>query len=65
MQKDDGVFGSSGEYETMTIDPDGRAMGSVTVSQPTPVSGDYFVAVYASEENRSVVVCGNLAPPSQ
>jgi hypothetical protein len=36
-----------------------------SVSQPTPVSGDYFVAVYASDEDRSVVVCGDLAPPSQ
>jgi hypothetical protein len=49
----------------MTIDPDGRALGSVTVSQPTPISGDYFVAVYTSDANRSVVACGNLVAPSQ
>jgi hypothetical protein len=64
METDDGVFGSSDEYQTITIDPDGRAMGSVTVSRRTPDSGDYFVAVYTPDAYRSVVACGNLVPPS-
>ncbi len=65
MAIDYGVFGSSGEYGTMKIDADGHAEGSVTVSRRTPVAGDYFVAVYASDANRMVVACGNLAPPAE
>ncbi|HSH75993.1 MAG TPA: hypothetical protein VLA09_09955 [Longimicrobiales bacterium] len=65
MTTDYGVFGVSDEYGTMKIDSDGNAIGSVTVSRPTPVSGDYFVAVYASDANRMVVACGNLAPPAE
>jgi hypothetical protein len=65
MATDYGVFGSSDEYGSMKIEADGRANGSVTVSRLTPATGDYFVAVYASDANRMVVACGNLAPPAQ
>jgi hypothetical protein len=65
MTTDYGVFGMSEEYGTMEIDSEGRASGSVTVSRHTPVSGAYFVAVYASDANRMVVACGNLAPPAE
>lgn len=65
MPTDNGVFGSSDEYGAMQIDSDGHASGSVTVSRHTPVTGDYFVVVYASDANKMVVACGNLAPPAQ
>jgi hypothetical protein len=65
MVTDRGVFGSTAEYGTVTVDSDGTASASVTVSRRTPATGDYFVAVYASDANRMVVACGNLAPPAQ
>ncbi len=63
---DYGVFGSSDAYGELKVDSDGRANGSATVPQQTPRTGDYFVVVYASEANaRTVVACGNLAPPTR
>ena len=64
MATDHGVFGLRDEYEGMTIGSDGRANASATVSRQTPVSGGYFLAVYASDENRMVVACGNMASPT-
>lgn len=65
MVTDYGVFGSSDEYTDVNVGSDGRADATVTVSRPTPVSGGYFVAVYASDANRMVVACGNMAAPTR
>ncbi|HSM61851.1 MAG TPA: hypothetical protein VK849_13675 [Longimicrobiales bacterium] len=63
---DYGVFGSSDKYERVEVDSDGHASGQATVPLTTLRSGDYFVAVYASEANSGMVVaCGNLAPPTR
>jgi hypothetical protein len=33
---------------------------------PLPKTGDYFVNVHASAKNmKSIVACGNLAPPAR
>ena len=63
---DDGVFGSSDSYKTISIGDDGRGSATASVQMTTPTSGNYFVAVSASDSNReTVVACGNLAPPAQ
>jgi hypothetical protein len=65
MVTDYGVFGASEDYKQLKVGSDGHANGSATVSRRTPVSGGYFVAVYASDANRMVVACGNMAPPTR
>ena len=63
---DDGIFGRADDYGTMRIGDDGRGESGATVAEQTPLTGDYFVVVYASEANPSTVVaCGNLAPPAR
>lgn len=64
--RDYGVFGPSDAYGRMKVDSDGRATAKAAVPLRIPVSGGYFVVVYASEANsRMVVACGNLAPPTR
>lgn len=63
---DGGVFGRSEDYGTVKIGDDGRGESGATTATRMPVTGDYFVVMYASEANPSTVVaCGNLAPPSR
>ncbi len=63
---DYGVFGSSDAYSAVKVDSDGRAEGRATIAMQTPLSGDYFVVVQASQANAgTVVACGNLAPPTR
>jgi len=59
-----GAFGSRDAYEPLEIGGDGRATAEASVERALPRSGEYSVAVLASETNRQLVVaCGNLAPP--
>jgi hypothetical protein len=64
--QDDGVFGSPASYTTIKIGDDGRGSQNASVQEPTPVAGDYFVTVSASDANAgTIVACGNLAPPTR
>ena len=61
-----GMLGSSEAYEPIKVGSDGRATGTANLSMQTPRSGSYFVVIYASVANdRLIVACGNLAPPTQ
>ncbi len=63
---DDGVFGPSEAYKSITVGSDGHGSGSAMVAIPTPATGSYFVVVRASVANpETIVACGNLAPPTQ
>ena len=63
---DYGLFGPGDAYEAIKVDSDGHANETATVRLQTPRTGSYFVVVYASEANsRTVVACGNLAPPTR
>lgn len=63
---DDGVFGRSDAYKPLEVESDGIANGTATVPVRTPLRGDYFVVVRASEANPdATIACGNLAPPTQ
>ena len=63
---DDGVFGGTDAYRSLTVDAQGRASSSVTVPLVMPTEGRYYVSVAASAANpETIVACGNLAPPSR
>jgi hypothetical protein len=61
---DRGNFGSSVETEPLEVGSDGEASATATIPQVLPKSGDYFISIRASAQNRNLIVaCGNLAPP--
>jgi hypothetical protein len=63
---DGGSFGAGSLYEPLEVGSDGRATATTTVPMSTPQSGRYYVVVHASQANaRTVVACGNLAPPTR
>ena len=63
---DDGVFGQSDAYKSLTVDDQGRASSALTVPLVMPTEGHYYVRVGASAANpETIVACGNLAAPSR
>jgi len=61
-----GILGAADAYTPLEVGGDGKADEKATLSIPLPRQGQYFVNVHASEANmRTIVACGNLAPPSQ
>jgi hypothetical protein len=62
---DEGVFGVLDDYAPLQVGSDGTGISSATVALDTPTTGNYFVSVQASPQNRSLIVaCGNLAAPT-
>ena len=63
---DQGIFGPAESYKPLKVGSNGRASGKAELQVPTPKSGEYFVNIHASAKNmRTIVACGNLAPPSR
>jgi len=63
---DGGVLGSPDAYPPLSVNADGLATTTATVPMHTPMTGNYFIAVLASEANYEVIVaCGNLAAPTR
>lgn len=63
---DQGIFGQPDAYKPLRVDDDGRASSEAELSVPTPRTGEFFVNVHASANNmRTIVACGNLAPPAR
>jgi hypothetical protein len=63
---DQGIFGPADSYKPLEVEKDGRASSTAELSVPTPRTGDFFVNVHASANNmRTIVACGNLAPPAR
>ena len=63
---DQGIFGPTDAYKPLKVDNDGKASATAVLSVPLPRTGNYFVNVHASASNmKSIVACGNLAPPSR
>jgi hypothetical protein len=61
---DQGIFGSAGDYEPLSVGDDGKAESTAELNVPVPRDGQYFINVHASTNNmRTIVACGNLAAP--
>jgi hypothetical protein len=62
---DQGILGPPDAYEPLKVQGNGKATSTVTLPIPFPKTGSYFLNVHASAKNmRSIVACGNLAPPA-
>jgi hypothetical protein len=63
---DQGIFGPADQYKPLKVDDNGRAVSDAELSVPTPRTGEFFVNIHASAKNmRTIVACGNLAPPAR
>ena len=63
---DQGILGPADAYKPLKVESDGKASATAALPMPLPKTGDYFVNVHASARNlKSIVACGNLAPPSR
>jgi len=63
---DQGIFGPAESYPLLKVGGNGRASAKAQLAVPTPKTGEYFVNIHASVKNmRTIVACGNLAPPSR
>lgn len=63
---DRGILGPPDAYQPLEVGGNGRAESTAEVPVPLPVSGQYYVNVHASADNmRTIIACGNLAPPSR
>jgi len=62
---DQGIFGPSDSYKPLEVEKEGKASSTAVLQVPAPKTGQYFVSVHASAKNmKSIVACGNLAPPA-
>ena len=63
---DRGIYGPADAYRPLRVGGNGRAESTADVPVPVPTSGEYFINVHASVNNlRTVIACGNMAPPSR
>lgn len=63
---DQGIFGPADAYKALKVGGGGRASSEAELPVPTPKTGEFFVNIHASAGNmRTIVACGNLAPPSR
>jgi hypothetical protein len=63
---DQGILGPAEAYEPLEVDGDGRARATAELPLAVPLSGQYFVNVHASASNmKTIIACGNLAPPAR
>jgi hypothetical protein len=61
-----GIFGPADAYEPLKVSGNGKASGTATLQVPLPKTGEFFINVHASSKNmRTIVACGNLAPPAR
>jgi hypothetical protein len=58
------ILGPADSYGILQVGKDGRASRSVTLPAAMPRTGSYMVDVHAASNNlRTIISCGNLAPP--
>jgi hypothetical protein len=61
---DRGILGPADAYQTLNVGGDGKAESTAELPVAFPVSGQFFVNVHASANNmKTIIACGNLAPP--
>jgi hypothetical protein len=63
---DQGILGPADAYPPLKVEGDGRSSATAQVSVAYPKTGSFFVNVHASSKNlKTIVACGNLAPPAR
>ena len=63
---DQGIFGPADAYKVLKVESDGRSQADAELPLAAPRSGSFFINVHASENNmKTIVACGNLAPPAR
>ncbi len=63
---DQGILGPADAYQPLKVNKDGRASATAKLPIAFPKTGDFHVNVHASSKNmKTIVACGNLAPPAQ
>lgn len=63
---DQGIFGPAEAYKPLKVGGNGRAVSDAELPVSTPKTGEFFVNVHAAAKNmRTIVACGNLAPPAR
>jgi hypothetical protein len=63
---DQGILGPADAYKPLKVEGNGRAVSDALLPIPLPKTGNYFVNVHASARNlKTIVACGNLAPPAR
>lgn len=63
---DRGIFGPADAYQPLRVNGKGEAESTADLPVPLPTSGEYFINIHASVNNlRTIIACGNLAPPSR
>src|SRR5690242_4383592 len=63
---DMGVLGAADAYKPLKVGGDGTAKSDADRALPAPAAGEYFINAHASAQNmKTIVACGNLAPPAR
>ena len=63
---DQGILGAADAYQPLKVDGNGRASATAKLPIALPKTGNFHVNVHASSKNmKTIVACGNLAPPAQ
>jgi hypothetical protein len=63
---DQGILGPPDAYNPLKVEGNGRASSTASLPVAFPRTGEFFVSIHASSKNlRTVVACGNLAPPAR
>jgi hypothetical protein len=63
---DQGILGPADAYPPLKVEGDGRASAIARLPMAFPKTGNFFVNVHASSKNmKTIVACGNLAPPAR
>jgi hypothetical protein len=63
---DQGILGPPDAYPPLKVGGDGRASAIARLPIAFPKTGNFHVNVHASSKNmKTIVACGNLAPPSR
>ena len=63
---DRGIYVPADAYPPLRVGGNGKAESRADLPVPVPSSGEYFINIHASVNNmRTIIACGNLAPPSR
>ncbi len=59
------VVGDPLSYPMLQVGPDGKAVGTLTMSSPPPAAGEYSVNVHRSAGDMTPIACGAFKPDGE